>query len=229
MPEQERVRESRGMNPSHGTPAYSSVTRAAAQDLGGVANDSDAVDVALVMRIRAKDPDALADFYDRWMPTVRGLAQRILGEAADTDEVVEEVFWQVWQQAERFETARGRVAVWLLTIARSRSLDRVRSRQRRRNEVSDTLDDGSSRLDHMATDASVDPGEFADQRARVAAALQLLPPDQRDVVLLAYFSGLSQAEIAEQLGLPLGTVKTRTRLAFGKLRESLAILWDDKS
>ncbi len=218
------------MNPSQGTPAYSSETRAAsANQAGGVANDSDTFDVALVMRVAKKDADALADFYDRWMPTVRGLAQRILGEAADTDEVVEEVFWQVWQQAERFDVARGRVAVWLLTIARSRSLDRVRSRQRRRNEVSDTLDDGSSRLDQMATEASADPGEFADQRARVAAALQLLPPDQRDVVLLAYFSGLSQAEIAERLQLPLGTVKTRTRLAFAKLRESLAILWVDES
>ena len=224
------MREPRGMNPSHGSPAYSSVTRAAAADqAGGVANESDAIDVALVMRIAEKDADALADFYDRWMPTVRGLAQRILGEIADTDEVVEEVFWQVWQQAERFEVARGRVAVWLLTIARSRSLDRVRSRQRRRNEVSDTLDDGSSRLDQLSMDASADPGEFADQRARVAAALQLLPPDQRDVVLLAYFSGLSQAEIAERLQLPLGTVKTRTRLAFAKLKESLAILWDDES
>lgn len=193
-------------------------------------NDADVVDRALLARIARQDADALAAFYDRWSPTVRGLVARIVGEPSDTDEVVEEVFWQVWQQADRFDAERGRVAVWLLTIARSRALDRVRARKRRRDDVADTRDDGSSRLDQIATDeATLDPGEFADQRTRVAAALSVLPNEQRDVVMLAYFSGLSQAEIAEQLEMPLGTVKTRTRLAFNKLRDSLANLWDDES
>ncbi len=188
---------------------------------------TEAVDVTLVTRMAQQDPDALAAFYDRWSPTVRGLVLRIVGEPADTDEVVEEVFWQVWQQAQRFDMARGRVPVWLMTIARSRALDRARARKRRRDEVSDTLDDGSSRLDQMPSDESIaNPGELANQRDLVAGALKALPAEQREVVLLAYFAGLSQAEIADRLDLPLGTVKTRTRLAFAKLRESLAILQD---
>jgi len=190
-------------------------------------SEADVVDRALLDRIMRQDADALAAFYDRWSSTVRGLVARILGEPADSDEVVEEVFWQVWQQADRFDGERGRVAVWLLTIARSRALDRVRARKRRRDDVADLRDDGTSRLDQIAAfEATLDPGEFADQRARLAAALSVLPVEQREVVMLAYFSGFSQAEIAEQLDLPLGTVKTRTRLAFSKLRDSLANLWD---
>jgi RNA polymerase sigma-70 factor (ECF subfamily) len=197
----------------------------------GVTSSSEAevVDRTLLGRILHQDADALAVFYDRWSSTVRALVARIVGEPADTDEVVEEVFWQIWQQADRFDGERGRVAVWLLTIARSRALDRVRARKRRRDDVPETRDDGTSRLDHVAADdAALDPGEFADQRMRVATALSVLPAEQREVVMLAYFAGLSQSEIAEQLTVPLGTVKTRTRLAFGKLRDTLATLWDDE-
>ncbi len=218
----------RAVNPADSSSAYVASERTLSATRADRATaETDAVDVALVKRIARQDPDALAAFYDRWASTVRGVVQRILSEAADVDEVVEEVFWQIWQQADRFDASRGRVPVWLLTVARSRSLDRLRARKRRRDDVSDTLDDGSSRLDQFeSTDEQVDPGEFADQRARVKTALLALPLEQRDVVALAYYSGLSQAEIAERLELPLGTVKTRTRLAFAKLRDSLAILWD---
>ncbi len=219
------------MNPSDATAAYASagsIASTAPADVG--ANAAESIDMTLVTRMSRQDPEALAEFYDRWSSTVRGLVQRIVGEPADTDEVVEEVFWQVWQQAERFDMDRGRVPVWLMTIARSRALDRARARRRRRDEVSDTLDDGSSRLDQLpSAETPVDPGVMANQRDVVAKALEALPAEQRDVVLLAYFAGLSQVEIAERLGLPLGTVKTRTRLAFSKLRDSLAILQDFES
>lgn len=189
---------------------------------------TDAFDEVLMTRMAQQDTDALAALYDRWSPSVRGLVLRIVGESADSDEVVEEVFWQCWQQADRFDVARGRVAVWILTIARSRALDRLRARKRRGGEVPDTFRDGSSRVAQLpASRPSLDPGEFADQRERVSLALTALPDEQRETVELAYFSGLSQSEIAERLAVPLGTVKTRTRLAFGKLRESLATLWDD--
>jgi len=218
------------VNPASGETSYSAQDGTAPRvGAAATSSEADVADRALLARILQRNAHAFATFYDRWSATVRGLVARIVGEPADTDEVVEEVFWQVWQQADRFDGERGRVAVWLLTIARSRALDRVRARKRRRDDVADTRDDGTSRLDQMAADDSAfDPAEFADQRARVAAALSGLPGEQCEVVTLAYFSGLSQAEIAEQLDLPLGTVKTRTRLAFSKLRDSLANLWDDE-
>lgn len=216
------------MNPSADHASYGAHEIGAARHANADGR-ADALDEVLVTRMAQQDPDALAALYDRWAPSVRGLVVRIVGEASDSDEVVEEVFWQCWQQADRFEVARGRVAVWILTIARSRALDRLRAQKRRRGEVSDTFSDGSSRVEQMpAAPPTLDPGEFADQRERVSLALTSLPDEQRETVELAYFAGLSQSEIAERLSVPLGTVKTRTRLAFGKLRESLATLWDDE-
>ena len=223
-----------GMNPLADARAYDARVSGITVDgslpapIGTPAGDR--LDAALLARMARQDSEALGVLYDRWVATVRGLVQRIVHEASDTDEVVEEVFWQSWQQASRFEAERGRVAVWLLTIARSRALDRLRARKRHRVVVPDTFEDGTSRLEQLAApDAARDPGELADQRDRVSSALAELPDEQREVVRLAYFSGLSQSEIAEHLALPLGTVKTRTRLAFGKLRDSLATLWDGES
>ncbi len=231
MTEPEAGARARAVNPADPSTAYGSVSRPThASRTSAEALAADAIDVALVARLSNRETDALAALYDRWSSTVRSLVARIVGDPSDTDEVVEEVFWQLWQQADRFDATRGRVAVWMLTIARSRALDRARARKRRRDDVPETRDDGSSRLAQIpSAEDAVDPGEFADQRQRVSAALGALPPDQRDVVMLAYFSGLSQSEIAEHLGVPLGTIKTRTRLAFSKLRETLSVLWDDPS
>jgi len=174
--------------------------------------------------MRSKDERALGTFYDRWFPVVHGVVSRMLESPDDVEDVVEEAFWQAWRQAERFEVERGSVQTWLLTIARSRALDRLRARRRLREDP--LIDASVSEADtSVPTPASPsDPladAEHAERSRIVRAALADLPAEQREALELGYFEGLSQSEIAEQTGLPLGTIKTRMRLALQKLRERL--------
>jgi len=181
-------------------------------------------DAALVARMRAGDERALGELYDRWEDAVRVCALSIVDEAAEAEDVVEDVFWQAWRQSGRFDAERGSVSAWLLTIARSRALDRARARRRSR-ETS-----GLEELEVSGVEASVaqsDPlvdAERGERSRMVRRALHDLPAEQRESLELAYFEGLSQTEIAARTGNPLGTVKTRMRLAMQKLRESLATL-----
>ena len=188
--------------------------------------DSDS-DVALVARMAAGDEHALGVLYDRWATTVHTIAYYLLGQADDAEDAVEETFWQAWREAGRYDPSRGAVSSWLSTIARSRALDRQRARRRRAEEPLDVVvpsSDGSGGVAGSGT-ATANPQQQAEasERARaVASALEKLPPEQREVIELAYFGGLSQSEIAARTSLPLGTVKTRARLALEKLRAPLA-------
>lgn len=166
------------------------------------------------------DERALGTLYDRWHALVHGAIVRILSQPDDVDDVVEEVFWQAWRQAGRYEASRGAVHTWLLTIARSRALDRARALARHREEPLDDMHMAEVELPAAQGDPSVD-AEMSNRRAIVLAALAVLPPEQREAIELGYFEGLSQTEIAERTGKPLGTVKTRTRLAMQKLRDRL--------
>jgi RNA polymerase sigma-70 factor (ECF subfamily) len=180
-------------------------------------------DTELVARAAEGDERAVGELYDRYGQVLYAVAFRIVGERADAEEVVLDAFAQAWRDATRFETARGSVAGWLTTIARSRALDLVRARSRRaritataaaeRPESSPAMGgwraDPSSGLDH------------AERRAQVRLALEALSPPQRRAIELAYFEGLSQSEIATLLQEPLGTIKTRVRLGMQKLREML--------
>jgi RNA polymerase sigma-70 factor (ECF subfamily) len=190
-------------------------------------------DVELVRRMQTGDEHALGAFYDRWFPVVSGVVARILRLDGDVEDVIEETFWQAWRQADRFVSGRGSVQTWLLTIARSRALDRLRAAKRRREESLDepgTLDSALPALHDAPPSSASDPSlgvEHAERRRLVLKALADLPEEQRQALELGYFGGLSQTEIAEQTGQPLGTVKTRMRLAMQKLRERLAVLRED--
>lgn len=186
------------------------------------------VDVDLVDRMQAGDERALASFYDRWFPVVHGVVSRMLASEDDVEDVIEESFWQVWRQASRFSDQRGSVQTWILTIARSRALDRLRAMRRLREEPIDAENAGdleSSRADGAPSvdDPSLD-AELGERRRLVRDALGALPIEQREALELGYFGGLSQTEIAARTGEPLGTIKTRMRLAMQKLRERLAVL-----
>ncbi|MGH7655741.1 MAG: sigma-70 family RNA polymerase sigma factor [Gemmatimonadaceae bacterium] len=177
-------------------------------------------DADLVARMHAGDEQALATLYDRWEFAVRAAVLRIVDRPMDAEEVVEDVFWQAWRAAGRFDGARGSVSTWLQTIARSRALDRVR-RTGRLVEVELGDDDGASGMEAPAPspdDSLVD----AERSAIIRRALHELPTEQRRALELAYYEGFSQSDIARHTGIPLGTVKTRMRLALQKLRESLA-------
>jgi RNA polymerase sigma-70 factor (ECF subfamily) len=163
---------------------------------------------------------------------VSALVARIVQSADDADDVVEETFWQAWRQAARFAADRGSVATWLLTIARSRALDRLRATRRQREEaIDDRAVERSAAADGDAFIAPAsDPSRDAEAGERgvlVRRALGELPREQREALELGYFGGLSQSEIAERTGQPLGTVKTRMRLGLMKLRELLSVLRED--
>jgi len=186
-------------------------------------------DRALVRRMAAGDEAALGELHDRFAPLLYSVVLRIVGDADDAEEVLEETFWQAWRQAGRYEEGRGGIGTWLVMIARSRAVDRVRSRRRFREERWDELP-GPAQDGIGDGDAPVSPLDSAhddEVRRVVARALAALPPEQRQTVELAYFRGMSQTEIAQATGLPLGTVKTRARLALQKLREALSVLRED--
>jgi RNA polymerase sigma-70 factor (ECF subfamily) len=182
-------------------------------------NEERLADQAALARMARGDQSALAELYDRNARLVFSLALRILQNRADAEDVVQEVFQQVWTQAGRYDTGRGAVAAWMLTMARSRAIDRLRSRNSRPESPSEAriveqLPDAAARQDLQLLSA--------EQVKSLQGALNQLPAAQRMAVELAYYEGLTHAEIAERLSEPLGTVKTRIRQAVIKLRESLA-------
>jgi RNA polymerase sigma-70 factor, ECF subfamily len=180
-------------------------------------------DGALILAAAAGDERAVARLYDRHGATLYAVAYRIVGEAADAEEVVAEAFAQAWRDAARFDAARGSVAAWLTMIVRSRALDLVRARTRRTRATTAAAGEEPGTAPAMGS-RHEDPAERVDageRRERVRAALAILAPPQRQAIELAFFEGLSQSEIAERLHEPLGTVKTRVRLGMQKLRDAL--------
>jgi len=176
------------------------------------------LDTLIVRRMADGNADALGALHDRWSAEVQTLALAIVRSVADAEEVVEATFWQAWQQASRFDGARGSVAGWLMTIARSRALDFAKAHRRRREDVTD-------RAGAALVSERPDPAQSAiasERRSLVASAMAALPDAQREAVEMAYFGGLSQTEIAACTGEPLGTIKTRLRLAMQKMRERLS-------
>ncbi len=177
----------------------------------------------LIVAAAGGDERAVGSLYDRYGSVLFAVAYRIVGQRADAEEVVIEVFAQAWREAHRFEPTRGSVAGWLTMIARSRALDMVRARARRDRITASAAADrpgDSPGMSDWRPDAftALDDSE---RRARVREALDKLSPPQRQAIELAYFEGLSQSEIAERIKEPLGTVKTRVRLGMQKLREYL--------
>jgi RNA polymerase sigma-70 factor (ECF subfamily) len=172
----------------------------------------------LLAALRARDEQALAQLYDRYGQAIHGLALRVTGDAGAAEEVSVDTFWQLWQQAERFDGTQGSLQNWLFTIARRRAIDRMRARvARKRTSAEDPTD--------MSTAPRPDEDAELDERRRlVRAAMAGLSPDQRTALALAYYEGLSHSQIAERLQEPLGTVKTRIRQAMIALRRTLGPL-----
>ena len=174
-------------------------------------------DVELLTAIAAHDEAALAQLYDRYRAILFGLLMRILNNREEAEDVLQELFLQVWRRASDFDENRGRPFTWLVTMARSRGIDRLRAlASRERVAVAGARDEAE-----IVSDAASD-AFLSEQRGLVTNALAQLPDEQQQPLMLAYFEGLTQSEIAARLGAPLGTVKTRMRTGLMKLRELLA-------
>jgi len=165
----------------------------------------------------ARDEAALAELYDRYRVILFGLLMRILSNREEAEDVLQEVFLQVWRRAADFDANRGRPFTWLVTMTRSRGIDRLRTLAARERVAIAGARDESEAVSDAASDAF-----RSEQRGLVTSALAQLPDEQKRPLMLAYFDGLTQSEIAARLGAPLGTVKTRMRTGMMKLRELLA-------
>jgi RNA polymerase sigma-70 factor (ECF subfamily) len=174
-------------------------------------------EIELFRRIAARDREALAQFYDQAAGPLFSLALRILGDPPEAEEVVQDVFVQIWDKAAWFNPAMGSPLHWALSITRNRSIDRLRARQRRSRLATEL----EAAANPVADDAN-GPGPLPeDELAAIRSAVKGLPADQRQAIELAFFGGLTHLEIAQAMKEPLGTVKARIRRGMLKLRDSL--------
>jgi RNA polymerase sigma-70 factor (ECF subfamily) len=170
-------------------------------------------DAALIARIRAGDEAAMGELYDRYSGVVYGVALRVLGDTMAAEDVLQEVFLQLWRNSQTFDAERGRLAPWLAVIARNRSIDRLRKRPMEED------------ISELPIASGVDLEDEAAQKLaaeKVRSVLALLPPEQRKALELAYFEGLTHTEISGKTGEPLGTIKTRIRSGLLALRKAFA-------
>jgi RNA polymerase sigma-70 factor (ECF subfamily) len=175
-------------------------------------------DGALLRLVADRQAEALGALYNRYAPTLLALGKRILGSLADAEEVLQEVFLYVWNHAARYDAGRSSVSTWLVLVARSRAIDRLRTRKvvERTHETAHQ----KSPPEH-ASPEGVETVFLRERREKVRGELDKLPPEQKQILEMAFYEGLSQSEIAAKADLPLGTVKTRTLLAMKKLRGAL--------
>jgi RNA polymerase sigma-70 factor (ECF subfamily) len=182
--------------------------------------DRNSMLVECLARVSTRDQSAMATFYDETRTLVYSLVYRVLGVVTDAEEVMLDVYLQVWRTADRYDARRGTVEAWLLMMARSRAIDRLRSR--RQNGSFPQLDHEEMLADVPAIGPDPEETSVANmQSARIRNALRTLSPAQRQAVQLAFFAGLTHSELAEHLGEPLGTIKTRIRGALHRLRAQL--------
>ena len=173
-------------------------------------------DEAVLSLVAESDDEALAELYDRFGGVAYGLALRILRDESLAQDAVQEAFLAVWRTADRFLAERARASTWILTLVHRRAVDLVRRQERRRGEPLESAPEpvASEQVEEQAT--------IRFQRQVVQEALRQLPPDQREALELGYYAGLTQSELAERLGQPLGTIKSRMFTGLTRLRDLLA-------
>lgn len=176
------------------------------------------VSIALLKKVAAGDRQAFSRFYDLFVPFVFSFALRLLRNRADAEDLTQEVFVQVWNQAGRYAPERGNPEAWISTMTKNRAIDRMRSLRSRERGV-EALGRDSISLEAEAADRD---GAKSDARLLARTALETVPVEERKLLEMAYFDGLTQTEIAEKTGVPLGTVKTRLRTGLKRLRDYVA-------
>jgi RNA polymerase sigma-70 factor (ECF subfamily) len=183
-------------------------------------DDATAVDLDTLLALTARgDQAAFSELYDNTAARVLGLVRRVMIDPAQSEEITQEVFLEIWQSAPRFDPNKGRASTWIMTMAHRRAIDRIRSAQASRNR------DRAVGIRDLPTayDQVAETVEVRVEHERVEQAMSKLSDAQREAVTLAYFGGYTQSEVAEMLGIPLGTAKTRMRDAMIRLRRELGV------
>ena len=184
-------------------------------------------DATLVTRVSAGDGDAMAALYDRYSRVVYSFSLRMLADAGSAEDLTQEVFLRLWRQGGSYQPSRGAFLTWLLSITHNMAIDEIRRRKRRPVLVETSEDDQTlTMLPDLRADVE-GAAWLTSLQAIVREALREIPPAQRQTIELAYFSGLTQREIADRLYEPLGTIKTRMRLGLLKMRDRLGPILDD--
>jgi RNA polymerase sigma factor (sigma-70 family) len=166
-----------------------------------------AAEAALVSRLRARDQTAMTEFYDRYSAALFGVIQRIVKDDDEAEDVLQEALVKIWHAVDTYDASKGRLFTWIVNISRNLAIDKIRSRQHRVSSRTQELD-GS-----LAAQRQAAPEAFRPEHIGLQEITRQLVPEQRQVIDLLYFGGFTQSEAAEELNLPLGTVKTRARTA----------------
>jgi RNA polymerase sigma-70 factor (ECF subfamily) len=180
------------------------------------------IDAELIARMAKGDRGAFAQLYDRFSRPLYSTAVRVLNDAKEAEDVVQEVFLALWEKASAFEAERGTAFSWAVTLTRNRSIDRIRMRKRRSELLAASAPEDLGYLSSAETADSADDLSLKEKSRAVRAAVAALPTEQQKALELAFFSGLTQQEIAAKLSEPLGTIKARIRRGLLKLRETLS-------
>ena len=180
-----------------------------------------AAEIALLGRVATGDRRSFAELYDRFSRVLFSVAYRVLNSQEAAEDVLQDVFIQIWEKAPLYDPQRGKPLTWAVTLTRNKAIDRLRAIQRR-NRLQDAVEKEALTFEQFDDRSSVEAVEGMETGAMVRAAIRRLSPDQRQAIELAFFSGLTQTEIAERLGEPLGTVKARIRRGMMKLRDVIA-------
>jgi RNA polymerase sigma-70 factor (ECF subfamily) len=187
-------------------------------------------DERLMQRLFYRDLEAFRALYNRYSSLVYSTSLRVVRDAQLAEDMVQEIFLRIWRKPESYLPQKGRFVTWLTSVTRNRAVDEIRSRNRRFRHETASPEEQERELPGPERDDPALTAELSDQRRLVLAALSGLPPEQRQIIQLAYFGGLTQAEIAQRLSQPLGTVKTRIRLGMQKLRAALTpeLEWEQR-
>jgi RNA polymerase sigma-70 factor (ECF subfamily) len=184
-------------------------------------------DLDLMRGIQAEDPDALSQLYDRYNGILKALILRVVHNEAEAEDLLQEIFMEIWKQAKNFSPEKGKPLGWMVTLARRRAIDGLRKKQAYQRAEERLQAETEQQPDAWVLNTTEEEISFSDTRILVRKMLDRIPPAQRDAIELAFFRGMSQREIAAKTNTPLGTVKTRLELGLKKIYDGLKELKDE--
>lgn len=184
-------------------------------------------DESLMARIQEREPQALAELYDRYSGILKSLIMGVIHNDAEADDLLQEIFMEIWNQAAHYSAQKGKPLGWIVTLTRRRSIDRLRKKQAYARAEERLQNETEQQPDAWVHNSTEDDIELSDNRRLLAGIMKNLPVAQREAIDLAFYHGMSQREIAAKTGIPLGTIKTRLELGLKKISEALRGMRDE--